>query len=70
MRIAAHGNMKGFMGHEKQGNSKPRPFKSEMVGHPQQPSQFLGVDVLEWYHPLVRVREEKKNERVARPAEE
>jgi hypothetical protein len=52
--------------------SKPRPSKSERVGHPEKQSpeklnQFLGVDVLEWYHPIVSVRQQKKYERVGHP---
>jgi hypothetical protein len=47
--------------------SKPRPFKTERVGHPEKPNQFLGVDVLEWYHATVRIRQQKKCERVGHP---
>ena len=47
--------------------SKPRPFKSERVGHPEKPNQSLGVDVLEWYHATVRIRQQKKCERVGHP---
>jgi hypothetical protein len=36
-------------------------------GHPENLYQFLGVDVLEWYHPSVHVRQEKKRGRVGHP---
>src|SRR5579863_5132102 len=39
--------------------SKPRPFKPERVGHPEKQNRSPGVDVLEWYHPAVRVRQEE-----------
>ena len=42
-----------FVSHEDKRTPKPRPFKNERFGHPQEPNQFLGVDVLEWYYPLV-----------------
>ena len=42
-----------FVGHGAQEKSKPRPFKPERVGHPEQRNQSLGVDVLKWYHPTV-----------------
>jgi hypothetical protein len=45
----------------------PDPFEPERVGHPEKPNQFLGVDVLEWYHPAVRVRQREKHERVVHP---
>src|SRR5579863_10067895 len=35
-------------------------FETERVEHPQKPNQSLGVDVLEWYDPTVRVRQQKK----------
>jgi hypothetical protein len=48
-----------FVGHGRKEKSKPRPFKSERVGHPEKLNQFLGVDVLEWYYPTVRIRQVK-----------
>src|SRR5713101_8174335 len=30
-------------------------------------NQFLGVDVLEWYHPIVNARQQKKCERLGHP---
>jgi hypothetical protein len=45
----------------------PDPFEAERVGHPEKPNQSLGVDVLEWYHPAVRVRQQEKHERVVHP---
>jgi hypothetical protein len=56
-----------FVGHGEQGKSKPRPFKSQRVGHPERQKQFLGVDVLEWYHAIVRVRQQKKRQRLGHP---
>ena len=35
-------------------NQNPDPLKPERVGHPEKLKQFLGVDVLKWYHPIVR----------------
>jgi hypothetical protein len=40
---------------------------TERVGHPEKLSQSLGVDVLGWYHPIVRVRQQKKHEMVGHP---
>ena len=54
-----------FVSHGEQRISKNQPFKNERVGHPQEQKQFLGVDVLEWYHPPVRVHPEKKREGIA-----
>jgi len=45
----------------------PDPFEPERVGHPEKPNQSLGVDVLEWYHPAVRVRQQEEHERVIHP---
>jgi hypothetical protein len=39
----------------------------ERVGHPEKLNQSPGVDVLEWYHPTVSVRQQKKRERVGHP---
>ena len=48
-----------FVGHETKQKSKPRPFKPQRVGHPKRLNQSLRVDILEWYHPIVQVREQK-----------
>jgi hypothetical protein len=45
----------------------PDPFEPERVGHPERQNQFHGVDVLEWYHPIVRDRQQKKRKRVCHP---
>ena len=46
---------------------KPRPFEPERVGHPEELRQLLSVDVLEWYHPFVRISQQEKRERVGHP---
>jgi hypothetical protein len=51
-----------FVGNGELRISKPQPFKNEGVGHPQDPKHLLGVDVLGWYHPLVRARQKEKRE--------
>jgi len=51
-----------FLGHGAKAKSKPRPFKTERVGHPEKPNQFLGVDVLQWYHPIMTCRKEENAE--------
>jgi hypothetical protein len=56
-----------FVSRGTQEKSKPRPFKAERVGHPERLNQFLGVDVLEWCHPTVRVCQFKTRERVGHP---
>jgi hypothetical protein len=43
------------------------PFETERVGHPERLNPSLGVDVLEWYHPMVRARQQKKHESVGHP---
>ena len=56
-----------FVGHGGKGKS-PTLLKTERVGHPEKPRHFLGVDVPEWYHPIVDVRQQKtKQERVGHP---
>jgi hypothetical protein len=55
------------VGHGRKEKSKPRPFETERVGHPEKLDQFLGVDVLEWYHLSVSSRQQKKYERVGHP---
>jgi hypothetical protein len=59
----------GQPAHGTQEKSKPRPFKNERVGHPEKLNQFLGVDVLEWYHPYVGCRQEEKMRKGGPPAE-
>src|ERR1700680_4717928 len=56
-----------FVGHGTKEKSKPRTSKNERGGHPGKRDQFLGVDVLEWYHAIVIARQQKKRERVAHP---
>jgi hypothetical protein len=56
------------LGHGTEEKSKPRPFQKR-EGHPEKPNQSLGVDVLEWYHPNVSVRQWKEHERVGQPPE-
>ena len=54
--------------HETEEKSKPRPFqKPGRIGHPEKPNRSLGVDVLEWYHPTVRVPQWETCERVGHP---
>jgi hypothetical protein len=48
-----------FVAHKRNEKSKPRPFKTERVGHPEKRNQSLGDDVLEWYHPSACCRQEK-----------
>jgi hypothetical protein len=67
MQMAATVVANKLVGHGRQEKSKPRPFKTERVGHPERLNQFLRVDVLEWYHPIVKARQQKKCERVRRP---
>jgi hypothetical protein len=66
MQMAAPVVANEFVSHGEE-KSKPRPFKPERVGHPERLNQFLRVDVLEWYHPTVGARQQKKNERVGHP---
>jgi hypothetical protein len=56
-----------FVGHGEQGKSNPRPFKSQKGRPPGRQRQSLGVDVLEWYHAIVRGRQQKKRQRVGHP---
>src|SRR6266581_3189925 len=67
MQMAASVVANGFVGHRRKEKSKPRPFKTERVGHPERLNQSLGDDVLEWYHPIVNARQQKKCERVGHP---
>jgi hypothetical protein len=41
--------------------------KTGRIGHPGKPIQSLGVDVQEWYHPIVSVGQWEENERVCHP---
>jgi len=59
-----------FVGHETEEKSKPRPFKTERVGHPEKQNQILGVDVLEWYHPIVRIRQQENTRKGVPPAQQ
>jgi hypothetical protein len=73
MQMAAPVMTNEFVGHGTKEKSKPRPSKSERVGHPegQSPetlSQFLGVDVLEWYYPIVSARQQGKTQKGGPPA--
>src|SRR5713101_6389399 len=52
---------------ERNSNQNPDPLKPERVGHPEKLNQSLSVDVLEWYHPIVSVRQQKRGERVGHP---
>jgi hypothetical protein len=52
---------------ERKRSQNPDPLKPERVGHPENLIQSLGVYVLEWYHPTVSVRQQKKRERVGHP---
>ena len=64
---AAYEVPNGFVGHGRQEKSKPRPSKPERVGHPEKQNQFLSIDVLEWYHAVVRARQAEKRRRVGHP---
>jgi hypothetical protein len=67
MQMAASVVANEFVGHGTKQKSKPRPFKTERAGHPEKRNQSLGVDVLEWYYPIVRVRQQNKHLRVGHP---
>jgi hypothetical protein len=67
MQMAASVVANEFVGHGTGEKSKARPFKGERVGHPERRNQFLGVDVLEWYHPTRGVRQLKNYQRVGHP---
>jgi hypothetical protein len=56
-----------LLARERKRSQNPDPIKGERVGHPEKPNQFLGVDVLEWYHPAVRVHLQKKSGRMGHP---
>jgi hypothetical protein len=56
-----------FCCHWTEEKSKPRPFKTERVGHPEKPNQSLGFDVLEWYHLNAIRRQEENWGRVGHP---
>jgi hypothetical protein len=70
MQMAAPVMTNEFVGHGNSEKSKPRPSKSERVGHPERQSpekqnRFLSKDVQEWYHPTVRLCQQKKAKRWA-----
>jgi hypothetical protein len=52
-----------FAAREKQSTDgrkvKTPTLPKQRVGHPEKPSQFLGVDVLEWYDSIVIIRDQK-----------
>jgi hypothetical protein len=52
---------------ERKRSQNPDPFETERAGHPEKPNQSPRVDVLEWYHPIVCVRQQKKYERAGHP---
>jgi hypothetical protein len=56
------------VGHGRQEQSKPRPFKPERVGHPENLNQSLGVDILEWYYPTVCLRQQQNTRKGVPPA--
>jgi len=55
------------VGHGTQRSQKPRPFKTERVGHPEKLNQSIGGDVLKWYHHNVICRQEENLSRVGHP---
>lgn len=59
MQMAAPVVANEFVGHGDSDQSKPRPFKTQRVGHPEKLSQSLGDDVLQWYHPCACCSQEK-----------
>lgn len=48
-------------------NSKTPTLANQGAGHPKEPNQFHGLDVLEWYHSCVRVRQRRIRGRMAHP---
>jgi len=68
MQMAAPVMTNEFMGHGTKEKSKPRPFKTERVGHPEKLNRFLRIDVLEWYHPCACCRQEEKTRKGGPPA--
>jgi hypothetical protein len=59
MQMAVPVVVNEFVAYKRSEKSKPRPFKTERVGHPEKLNQSLGDDVLEWYHPSACRRQEK-----------
>jgi hypothetical protein len=57
-----------FVGHGIEGIKIQTLRKSRRVCHPEKQNQFLGVEVLEWYHPT-GMRRQEKNRKGAPPAE-
>ncbi|MGA7793848.1 MAG: hypothetical protein WCA19_12490 [Candidatus Acidiferrales bacterium] len=68
MQMAASVVTKEFVAHKRNEKSKPRPFKTERVGHPKKLNQSHGDEVLEWYHPAVLSRQEKSSRKGWPPA--
>jgi hypothetical protein len=59
-----------FVGLGTKAKSKPRPFEEpQKGGHPENLNQFLGIDVLEWYHPSVFVRQQENTRKGVPPAQ-
>jgi hypothetical protein len=59
MQMAASVVANESVGHGRKQKAKPRPFKTERVGHPEKLNQFLGDELLEWYHTSACRRQEK-----------
>jgi hypothetical protein len=58
-----------FVGHGTKEKSNPRPFEEpQTVGHLEKLNQFLGLDVLEWHHPSVFVRQQEYTRKGVPPA--
>jgi hypothetical protein len=49
------------------GEVKTPTLPNQRVVHREKPTRFLGVDVPEWYHPTVSVRQQKKRGTVGHP---
>ena len=45
-------------------HKNPDPVETEKVGHTEKLNQLLCIDVLDWYHSTMQVRQQKKCERV------
>jgi hypothetical protein len=69
MQMTASVAANEVVGHGRQEQSKPRPFKPERVGHPKKRTQLLGVDVLEWYYPTAYPRQQENTRKGVPPAE-
>ena len=53
---------------ERKGRQKPDPLKIERVGHPENLNQFLGIAVLESYHPSEFARQRENTRRGVPPS--